>query len=154
MIANDKNSLNSLTSALEHSLQVGHISRMADAFTSIAVTTSFLGVTMGLYHFNQDTYKLSTKKHSSRLIAFLITYLPPLVFVIFYPQGFVLALGYASIFVALLLIILPVFMVWKIRNETKKHTAFKKIVLVIVALAGAGIIALQIESSFNLLIHL
>ncbi|MCF6776504.1 amino acid permease [Thiotrichales bacterium 19X7-9] len=154
MIAEHGDSINGLISSLEQSLHIGYIARIANAFTSVAITTSFLGVTMGLYHFNQDTYHLHPKKHFSRIIAFIITYLPPLIFVLFYPRGFVLALGYASIFVAILLIILPVLMVWKIRKENNTHTLAKKAVLILTLLAGVIIIGLQIASSFNLLPYL
>ncbi|MCF6766583.1 amino acid transporter [Thiotrichales bacterium 19S3-7] len=154
MIIDHGDSINGLIGSLEKSLNIGYIARIANAFTSVAITTSFLGVTMGLYHFNQDTYKLNPKKHLSRIIAFVITYLPPLIFVLFYPRGFVLALGYASIFVAILLIILPVLMVWKIRNQTNTHTFTKKLVLILVFLVGLIIIGLQIATSFDLLPYL
>ncbi|MCF6807990.1 amino acid permease [Thiotrichales bacterium 19S9-12] len=148
------NSISALILALENTLNTDYISRLANAFTSIAITTSFLGVTMGLYHFSQDTYRLDHNKHKSRIIAFIITYLPPLIFVLYFPEGFVLALGYASIFVAILLIILPVFMVWKVRNEKNTHTPFKCFILILTALSGLVVIILQIATALSLLPYL
>ena len=79
-------------------------------FTDVAITTSFLGVSMGLLHFIRDGFKLNRGKPGEKLIGSLITFLPPLCFAWFYPQGFVMALNYASIFVVLLLILIPIWM--------------------------------------------
>ena len=118
--------------------------------SNIAVTTSFLGVTLALFHFNQDAYQLknSTK---ARLLNFIITYVPPLFFAVFFVDGFLVALGYASIFVCILLIILPSCMVWALRNKEGRNTAFSKLYLFVLASLGALIILLQILTSAGFL---
>jgi len=85
-------------------------------FTDVAITTSFLGVSMGLLHFVRDACSLNKGRKGEKAVGALITFLPPLCFAWFYPRGFVLALNYASIFVVVLLIIIPVWMTYKLRK--------------------------------------
>lgn len=150
-IAHSGNNVNGLIKMFHDQLHAPMVTTMTSIFTSVAVTTSFLGVTLGLYHFNQDTYKLKTKVHHHRILAFVITFLPPWLFAIFYPNGFLMALGFAGIFVAILLISLPAVMVWKIRSEKGKNNKLSKFYLSIIFLIGIGIIGLQVATSLHLL---
>lgn len=86
-----------------------------DAFANIAMTTSFLGVGLSLFDFLADSCKRKNNV-TGRLQTALIAFIPPLIFAIFYPQGFILALGYASIFIIILCIILPALMTYKHRR--------------------------------------
>ena len=52
----------------------------------------------------------------------MVTFAPPLGFALFYPQGFIMALGYAAIALVILAIFLPVIMVWKQRNSTSQKS--------------------------------
>ncbi|OAJ34645.1 aromatic amino acid transport family protein [Piscirickettsia salmonis] len=130
------------------------ITALVNIFSDIAVTTSFLGVTLGLFDFIAD----ATKRHNTktgRLQSALMTFIPPLVFALFYPKGFIIALGYAAIALAVLAVLLPVLMVRKVRVLPNLSSPYKVkgsvLILTIVFLAGLLIIALQIASAFNLL---
>ncbi len=46
----------------------------------------------------------------------MITFLPPLAFALFYPRGFVMALGYAGVALAVLALMLPAMLVMKSRR--------------------------------------
>ena len=81
----------------------------------------------------------------------MITYVPPFVFAVFFVDGFLHALGYASIFVAILLIILPALMAWSLRNKEHRNTLTSKFVLCLLVIGGMTIIALQVLLSFDLL---
>ncbi len=123
-------------------------------FTDIAMTTSFLGVNLGLFDFFADIF--NKKKQFSRwVLVTLITFVPPLLFVFAYPQGFILALGYASIPLVLLAIILPALMAWRTRNSYKHTYPYKvaggNLGLGIIFVFGVIIIVLQILSSLKLL---
>ena len=139
-----------LGAGYHHLSGVNNTSIFIVAFSNIAVTTSFFGVTLALFHFNQDAYSL---KHSikKRLLNFTITYLPPFIFAVFFVDGFLHALGYASIFVAILLIILPALMAWSLRNKEGRNTLRSKFMLCLLIAAGCTIIALQVLSSFDIL---
>lgn len=62
---------------------------------------NFLGVSLGLFDFLADGFKQSNT-HGGRFRTALLTFVPPFMFAILYPQRFILALGYAAIFVAIL----------------------------------------------------
>ncbi|MFZ9034727.1 MAG: amino acid permease [Francisellaceae bacterium] len=137
--------------AYERLLQIHSISGFIIAFANIAVTTSFLGVTLALFNFNQDAYGLTRTSHSRRLVNFMITYVPPFIFAVFFVNGFLAALGYASIFVCILLIILPALMAWSLRRRENRNDLFSKLYLIVLILCGVSIIVIQFLSSFGLL---
>ena len=140
-----------ITAGIVSSYHKHFIGKLAYAFEAIAITTSFLGVTLGLFDFNRDTYRLQKKSHSARFIAFIITFLPPFLFAVFYPSGFKAALGYASIFVAVLLIGLPAAMLWVVRARQKRLGTFAKVYLSMIILIAFSMIALEIATTLNLL---
>lgn len=83
-------------------------------FSFFALTSSFIGVGLGIFDFFSDGLKIH-KTNSGRLILTLLTFVPPLLFTMVYPQGFLLALNHAGIFASILLIIYPVLMAWSAR---------------------------------------
>ncbi|WP_430614935.1 aromatic amino acid transporter [Flavobacterium sp. JP2137] len=83
-----------------------------DAFNIFAATalgTSFLGVSLGLFDYFMD-WTRSKKNLNNRFTVSLLTFVPPLIFVLFYPQGFILALGYAAIAGVVLALLIPTFL--------------------------------------------
>lgn len=121
-----------------------YIGSFAYLFESIAIATSFLGVTLGLFDFNRDTYRLHRRTDCNKIIVFLITFLPPFLFAIFYPQGFIIALSCASIFVAILMIGLPAAMTWVIRKRQNKNDIFSKSYLGFILVIAGVMILLEI----------
>ena len=85
------------------------------------------------------------------MAVFVITFLPPFLFAVFYPQGFIIALGYASIFVAILLIGLPAAMTWVIRARQNKNHLLSKTYLSIILLIAGAMILLEILTLLNVL---
>ena len=85
-------------------------------FADLALATSFLGVSLGLFDFLNDALKVKDD-NKGRVLTALVTYLPPLCFALFYPQGFIMALGYAAIALVILAVFLPVVMVWRQRQQ-------------------------------------
>lgn len=125
-----------------------------DIFINVALTTSFLGASTSLLDFLTEAVNLNSTKFSNRLIAGLLTFTPPLLFALFYPKGFVLALGYASIFVAILLIILPPLMVLKLRRQNRQQpyrTWQTTPILWLLVAFGICLIVIQILDSLYLL---
>ena len=53
--------------------------------------------------------------HAGRISLGLMTFIPPVLFSLFYPEGFILALGYAGQMFAFYAVVLPVALVWKAR---------------------------------------
>lgn len=130
------------------------LSSAINGFSDIAMTTSFLGVTLGLFDFLADGFKRSNTR-SGRLQTALLTFIPPLMFAYYYPRGFLLALDYAAIFVTILEVILPALMVYKLRtnfNLQPNYRVFGGSTLVfIVAIIGCTLLALQLGQALHYL---
>ncbi|UXI02233.1 tyrosine transporter TyrP [Photobacterium sp. TY1-4] len=92
------------------------VSQSVSIFADLALATSFLGVSLGLFDFMADSLNRGTTG-SGRLQTALITFVPPLCFALFYPQGFIMALGFAAIALVILAIFLPVAMVKAQRRQ-------------------------------------
>lgn len=113
-----------LVSTLSSTSANSGVAFFARLFISICVLTSFLGVSLCLTDFFADGFQLE-KKGLSHILIHVITYLPPLVIVLFYPNAFIRALEYAGIYSIVLLIFLPAAMVWfgrYRRNLTSQFT--------------------------------
>ena len=85
-------------------------------FSTLALVTSFLGVGLGLLECIEDLLKRSFNVTAGRISLGLLTFIPPLVFALFYPEGFILALGDAGQMFAFYAVVLPVSLVWKARR--------------------------------------
>ncbi|MBW3696222.1 amino acid permease [Vibrio sp. T187] len=115
-------SLGALLVTLSQTVQQSNLSHIVGVFADLALLTSFIGVSLGLFEFMGDS--LSKKVgNASRTKTALITFVPPLGFALFYPQGFIMALGYAAIALAVLAVVLPAVMAYKVRvTAPKVHT--------------------------------
>lgn len=103
---------------LKAHIGAGVVYSLGQSFAFFAITTSFLGVALGLMDFLADGLHMA-KKGSRHLLLAAITFGPPLVIALTYPSGFLKALGYAGgIGCSLLLGFLPTLLVWIAR---KKH---------------------------------
>ncbi|MDF2940810.1 MAG: tyrosine-specific transport protein [Gammaproteobacteria bacterium] len=151
-IEQQQSSIGGMLSMLEKLLQLPLISASANLFSDVAITTSFLGVSLGLYDFIIDGLRLKKNTSFGKTLGAAFTFGLPLGFALFYPQGFILALNYASIFVVILLIILPVLMVYCIRQHNKPQIYRVKAgnaVLASVLVLGLVLLALELMISFN-----
>jgi tyrosine-specific transport protein len=102
---------------LREQVPFGPIVFLGEAFGFLAIATSYLGVTLGLFHFLEDGLKL-TKKIGEKFFVGIVTFLPPLAISLAKPGIFLSALTYAGgIGCAVLLGLLPTVMVWKARNR-------------------------------------
>ena len=97
--------------AVQYALQNPLIGVMGNLFSFFAILTSFLGVSLSLSDFLAEGLKMR-RFTWGRECACLLTFIPPLFFVYLYPQGFIMALQYAGLFVAVLLCIFPALMAW------------------------------------------
>ena len=108
-------------------------------FSTLALVTSFLGVGLGLLECIEDLLKRSFNISAGRITLGLMTFIPPLVFALFYPEGFILALGYAGQMFAFYAVVLPVSLVWKARR-THTNLPYKvrggNLTLIIVLVLG------------------
>lgn len=115
------------------------IAGVVKLFSTLALVTSFLGVGLGLLECIEDLLKRSFNISAGRISLGLMTFIPPLVFALFYPEGFILALGYAGQMFAFYAVVLPVSLVWKARR-THTNLPYKvwggNLTLIIVLVLG------------------
>ncbi|PQQ26518.1 tyrosine transporter TyrP [Photorhabdus hindustanensis] len=114
-------------------------------FANLALATSFLGVALGLFDFLGDLFKRKDNV-TGRMQTGLLTFVPPLIFALFYPKGFVMALGYAAVALSILALLLPSLLAYKSRqqNERRYRVPGGKPVLLLVFACGVAVIAIQI----------
>ena len=115
-LAHSGNTVGQFTQALISLTKNRWIDYSITAFTNIALVTSFLGVTLGLFDFIAGVFDLQDTK-LGRLQTTALTLGPPLLLFFFLPNGFLLALKCAALFVVLLEVILPAWMVQCLRKK-------------------------------------
>lgn len=139
-LAQEHGSVSDLMLTINHWQPSTWLSSVLNAFAQIALITSFLGVSLGLFDFLRD--KKENQPHRARTA--LMTFLPPLAVVLFYPNGFVQLLAYASIFVAIILVILPAAMAYRLRRMPNLKSTYRTpggdLTLIIIILIGVGFI--------------
>jgi tyrosine-specific transport protein len=108
-LMHDEHATSSLAMMLSDTVNNSIISSLFNFFTSICMLTAFLGVSLCLISFLGDGLKMSL--HGKQGFGlFLLTFLPPLLIVIYYPGAYIHALSYAGFFCIILLLLLPALM--------------------------------------------
>lgn len=107
---NDPHTTSQLAITLSHTLDNSFISRLFNAFTAVCMLTAFLGVSLCLMSFLADGLNLSVQRHDKKVL-FCLTFIPPLMLVLYYPDAYLYALNYAGFFCVILLLLLPALMV-------------------------------------------
>lgn len=144
--------INGLLEAVKTVAQSPKVELVVRIFAGLALATSFLGVALGLFDFLADVFK-RTDSTFGRIQTSLITFLPPLFFALFYPKGFIFALGFAAISLALLSLILPSLLALKSRQQQKGgyQVVGGRLALYTVFGLGVAIIMIQFSIVFGLL---
>lgn len=129
-----------------------YIGTIISIFANLALATSFLGVSLGLFDFISDLLS-KNEKEASRFVSSIVTFLPPLCFALFYPQGFIKALGFAAFALVILALFLPAAMVYKQRKIVDEgyKVLGGNLGLLLVVLFGSLIVAVQLLQMFKIL---
>lgn len=112
----DHSGLNGFLQALREVVASPHVELAVHLFADLALATSFLGVALGLFDYLADLFQ-RRRSVGGRIQTGVVTFLPPLAFALFYPRGFVMALGYAGVALAVLALLLPSLLAWKSRQH-------------------------------------
>jgi len=108
-LMHNEHTTSALAGVLSNTVQNPLISSLFSFFTSICMLTAFLGVALCLISFLADGLKIEQRGRHG-LILFILTFLPPLLIVIYYPGAYIYALSYAGLFCVILLLLLPALM--------------------------------------------
>ncbi|ESQ41963.1 hypothetical protein EUTSA_v10013310mg [Eutrema salsugineum] len=102
-----------------------NVGPFVEAFSLIAISTSYIGFVLGLSDFFSDLLKLPTRQNKPLL--YLLTLVPPLVLSLLDPEIFFKALDFAGTYGVLVLFgILPAAMSWSDRYSVSSSTATAK----------------------------
>lgn len=125
-----------------------------NGFTNISMTTSFLGVTLALFDFLADGFKRPDTRFG-RFQTSLLTFIPPLIIALFFPNLFVPAMNYAAIPIIIITFLLPALMVYRIRKHPTLKSSYRtkcnNLVIFLVVLCSMAFLVIAIMNNLNLL---
>ncbi|MCF7852638.1 MAG: amino acid transporter [Simkaniaceae bacterium] len=138
----------SSTESLKHFVSSSWLSTAAELFAFFAITTSFLGIGLGLFDYLADLTKIK-KKGGGKVALILIAIIPTLILAMMYPKAFMIALEVSGGFGdTLLSILFPVSMVFVGRYIKRYESLYTvrggKPLLVIIACFALFVLAIQI----------
>ena len=116
-ISQSDNPVGLLTASLKTHAYLIDFQELIKNFTTLAVATSFIGVSVSLFDFCKDSFK--TKQHNKSLMNSLVlifTFLPSIISSFYFPKIFISALEYGGILVAILLGLMPAILAIKLRS--------------------------------------
>ncbi|MBP6122705.1 MULTISPECIES: tryptophan permease [Providencia] len=115
-IRENGNNIDALLKQMNISTQNSLVSQFLNLFSYMALASSFLGVSLGLFDFIADFFKFNDNK-PGRLKSVLITFLPPTVLALIFPNGFIYAIGFAGLAATIWAVIVPALMAKESRKR-------------------------------------
>ena len=103
------NTLGAFIAEIKNATQSTSINAFLSVFVNVSIITSFICVGLSLYHYIKDSFQRFDIR-INKAIGFLLTFIPPFIFTVFYPQGFILALQYAAIFAVVIFVFTPIYL--------------------------------------------
>lgn len=136
MFQDGNNTPNGLMEQVRYFIGSENLEICLQSFIHIAIITSFIGVGVSLVHYIRDIFSKFGKKINNIGVS-LMSFIPPLIFTVFYPKGFILALQYAAIFAVIIFVYTPTYLDRTISKS-------KVITRLYVTLLGSLVIVCQI----------
>lgn len=107
-----------LLAAMSAYLNTESMKSWLHVFAYLAIVSSCLGVTLGLFDYIRDAFGLNNRL-SGRVKAAMLTFLPPLLAYGLMPTGFVKVMGYVGLMAAIWAVLVPAMLV---RVSRKRHS--------------------------------
>lgn len=138
-------SLPHLVKALQSVAHSTVLQHFIDLFANLALITSFIGVTMSLFDYVAELTR-SKNNALGRMRTWLLTFIPPLLCALYYPDGFLKVLGFAAIPLVVMIIFLPIAMALGQRKQNLGgyQVSGGSAALGVAGVLGVGIIAAQL----------
>ena len=152
-IAEKGGNIDVLVQALSGVLNSRSLDLLLVVFSNFAVASSFLGVTLGLFDYLADLFGFDDSA-MGRLKTALLTFAPPVVGGLLFPNGFLYAIGYAGLAATIWAAIVPALLA---RASRKRFGSPKfrvwggKPMIMLILVFGVGNALVHILSSFNVL---
>ncbi|WP_299003965.1 tryptophan permease [uncultured Shewanella sp.] len=113
-----------LVAALSQVIDSEWLNTMLNLFANLAVASSFLGVTLGLFDYLADLFNFDASR-KGRLKTAAVTFIPPTVMGILFPNGFLVAIGFAALAATLWAVIVPAMMAYQSRKLFPDSDSFR-----------------------------
>lgn len=98
--------IGNLLAQLNNSLVTTTVKQLLNAFSYMALASSFLGVSLGLFDYIADLFRFNDSV-SGRTKSALVTFVPPTLFALIFPNGFLYAIGFAGLAATVWAVIVP-----------------------------------------------
>ncbi|PHM63681.1 tryptophan permease [Xenorhabdus ishibashii] len=85
------------------------VTQFLNVFSYMALASSFLGVSLGLFDYLADCFKFGDHRNG-RFKTALITFVPPTALALIFPNGFLYAIGFAGLAATIWAVIVPALM--------------------------------------------
>lgn len=140
-ILNEDPSLNGLIQAFEITTGSKTISEIVRIFSVLALTTSYIGVALGLSNAVKDLLAHFNMRKNNLMVG-AITFIPPIIVGFTYPNIFLSAFSFAGVIFAFIGVILPVVLAYKSRklNPHGQHVRGGNISLILAIIFAVLII--------------
>lgn len=123
-------------------------------FSNLAVATSFLGVSLGLFDYISDALGFDDSL-TGRIKTAAITFVPPTVLGIMLPDGFIRAIGFAGVAATIFTMIVPVLMAMKLRQRNDRNASYRvsggKGKMMVILLFGFSVLGLEFLNILGML---
>lgn len=129
------------------------IEQLLYAFSYMALASSFLGVSLGLLDYIADFFKFEDTP-AGRTKSALITFVPPTVASLLYPNGFLYAIGFAGLAATVWAVIVPALLARASRKrfpQAEYRAPGGRLMIYFVILFGVLNIIAHVGSTLNLL---
>lgn len=152
-IAQKGGNIDVLVQALSGVLNSRSLDLLLVVFSNFAVASSFLGVTLGLFDYLADLFGFDDSR-LGRLKTALLTFAPPIIGGLLWPDGFLYAIGYAGLAATIWAAIVPALLA---RASRKRFGSPKFRVwggtpmIVLILVFGIGNALVHLMSTFDLL---
>ncbi|MDO6612110.1 tryptophan permease [Shewanella sp. 1_MG-2023] len=113
-----------LVGALSEVMSSSWLNTMLTLFANLAVASSFLGVTLGLFDYLADLFGFD-ESSNGRLKTAVVTFIPPTVLGLLFPNGFLMAIGFAALAATIWTAIVPAMMAYQSRKMFADETSYR-----------------------------
>ncbi|SMY18057.1 aromatic amino acid transport family protein [Photobacterium aquimaris] len=116
-------SVDALMTALGGVVNSNSVKQALNIFSIAAVVSSFIGVGLGVFDYLADLFGFEDT-NQGRFKTWAVTFIPPLVFSLFAPFGFVAAIGLAGAAATIWTCIIPALLAKKLRQRQPERQGF------------------------------
>jgi len=113
-----------LVGALSSVMTSQWLDSMLTLFANLAVASSFLGVTLGLFDYLADLFSFDDSR-IGRIKTAAVTFIPPTILGLLFPNGFILAIGFAALAATVWAVIVPALLAYHVRQQYPDSNGFK-----------------------------